>query len=93
MSGGSSTEYPPEPREQTGRSRQVWSTGNSRPQPNRRWVAEITFVHTWQRFCYTALVTDEVHASRTGRCESSIMLCSNQTSNFSKLVRHSTGDH
>ncbi len=26
--------------------------------PNRLWVADITFVRTWQGFCYTALVTD-----------------------------------
>ena len=27
-------------------------------QPNRLWVADITFVRTWQGFCYTAFVTD-----------------------------------
>ena len=26
--------------------------------PNRLWVADITFVRTWQGFCYTAFVTD-----------------------------------
>jgi transposase InsO family protein len=26
--------------------------------PNRLWVADITFVRTWQEFCYTAFVTD-----------------------------------
>jgi putative transposase len=28
------------------------------PAPNRLWVADITFVRTWQGFCYTAFVTD-----------------------------------
>ena len=28
------------------------------PEPNRLWVADITFVRTWQGFCYTAFVTD-----------------------------------
>jgi transposase InsO family protein len=28
------------------------------PLPNRLWVADITFVRTWQGFCYTAFVTD-----------------------------------
>ena len=27
-------------------------------EPNRLWVADITFVRTWQGFCYTAFVTD-----------------------------------
>lgn len=26
--------------------------------PNRLWVADITYVRTWQGFCYTAFVTD-----------------------------------
>ena len=26
--------------------------------PNRLWVADLTFVRTWQGFCYTALITD-----------------------------------
>src|SRR6476661_6757835 len=26
--------------------------------PNRLWVADITFVRTWQGFCYSAFVTD-----------------------------------
>ncbi len=26
--------------------------------PNRLWVADVTFVRTWQGFCYTAFVTD-----------------------------------
>ncbi|WP_414739777.1 DDE-type integrase/transposase/recombinase [Mycobacterium canetti] len=26
--------------------------------PNRLWVADITFVRTWQGLCYTAFVTD-----------------------------------
>jgi putative transposase len=26
--------------------------------PNRLWVADITFVRTWQVFCYTAFITD-----------------------------------
>lgn len=28
------------------------------PAPKRLWVADITFVRTWQGFCYTAFVTD-----------------------------------
>jgi putative transposase len=28
------------------------------PAPNRLWVADITYVRTWQGFCYTAFVTD-----------------------------------
>jgi putative transposase len=28
------------------------------PAANRLWVADITFVRTWQGFCYTAFVTD-----------------------------------
>src|SRR4029450_2973643 len=28
------------------------------PETTRRWVADITFVRTWQGFCYTAFVTD-----------------------------------
>ncbi len=30
----------------------------SAPAPNRLWVADITYVRTWQGFCYTAFVTD-----------------------------------
>lgn len=30
----------------------------SAPAPNRLWVADITFVRTWDGFCYTAFVTD-----------------------------------
>lgn len=29
----------------------------SAPAPNRLWVADVTFVRTWQGFCYTAFVT------------------------------------
>jgi putative transposase len=30
----------------------------SAPAPNRKWVADLTYVSTWSGFCYTAFVTD-----------------------------------
>ncbi len=37
------------------------------PMPNRLWVADITFVRTWQGFCYTAFVTDAATGAPTPR--------------------------
>lgn len=59
--------------------------------PNRLWVADITYVRTWQGFCYTAFVTDacsrkivggrsrSICAPRTYLCRHSITLCGRQT--------------
>jgi transposase InsO family protein len=41
--------------------------------PNRLWVADITFVRTWQGFCYTAFVTDACTKKIVGWAVSSSM--------------------
>ena len=41
--------------------------------PNRLWVADITFVRTWQGFCYTAFVTDVCTRKIVGWAVSSTM--------------------
>src|SRR6516225_5519853 len=41
--------------------------------PNRLWVADITFVRTWQGFCYTAFVTDAATKKIVGRAVSATM--------------------
>ena len=39
--------------------RLIWSTATSRPrQPNRLWVADLTYVRTWSGFVYVAFITD-----------------------------------
>jgi putative transposase len=43
------------------------------PTPNRLWVADITFVRTWQGFCYTAFVTDACTKKIVGWAVSSTM--------------------
>ena len=43
------------------------------PAPNRLWVADITFVRTWQGFCYTAFVTDACTKKITGWAVSASM--------------------
>ena len=42
-------------------------------QPNRLWVADITFVRTWQGFCYTAFVTDAATKKIVGWAVSATM--------------------
>jgi putative transposase len=41
--------------------------------PNRLWVADITFVRTWQGFCYTAFVTDACTRTIVGWAVSATM--------------------
>ncbi|MEE6179237.1 DDE-type integrase/transposase/recombinase [Mycobacterium sp. 050134] len=41
--------------------------------PNRLWVADITFVRTWQGFCYAAFVTDVCTRKIVGRAVSATM--------------------
>jgi putative transposase len=41
--------------------------------PNRLWVADITFVRTWQGFCYTAFVTDAATKKIVGWAVSATM--------------------
>ena len=43
------------------------------PTPNRLWVADITFVRTWQGFCYTAFVTDAATKKIAGWAVSATM--------------------
>jgi transposase InsO family protein len=63
--------------------------------PHRLWVADITFVRTWQGFCYTAFVTKRMHqrkssagrsrrqcAPRTSRCKHSITQCGSRTRHY-----------
>jgi putative transposase len=62
--------------------------------PNRLWVADITFVRTWQGFCYTAFITDACTKAIKGcavsatmrtedlPCKHSIMLCGKLTQTF-----------
>lgn len=52
-----------------GRNRAVDISGA----PNRRWVAEITFVRTWQGFCYTAFITDACTKKGVGWAVSATM--------------------
>jgi putative transposase len=69
--------------------------------PNRLWVADLTFVRTWQGFCYTACITDACTkkivgwaVSRTMRTEDLPLQAFNHGvrqsgSNLSELVHHS----
>ncbi|PBJ36928.1 IS3 family transposase [Mycobacterium avium] len=69
--------------------------------PNRLWVADITFVRTWQGFCYTAFVTDACTRKIVGWAVSATMRTEDlplqafnhavwQTnSNLSELIHHS----
>ncbi len=69
--------------------------------PNRLWVADITFVRTWQGFCYTAFVTDACTRKIVGWAVSTTMRTEDlplqafnhavwQTnSNLSELIHHS----
>ena len=71
------------------------------PTPNRLWVADITFVRTWQGFCYTAFVTDACTKKIVGWAVSSTMRTQDlplqafnhavwqSDSDLSELVHHS----
>lgn len=69
--------------------------------PNRLWVADITFVRTWQGFCYTAFVTDVCTRKIVGWAVSATMRTEDlplqafnhavwqSNSDLSELVHHS----
>ena len=69
--------------------------------PNRLWVADITFVWTWQGFCYTAFVTDVCTRKIVGWAVSATMRTEDlplqafnhavwqSNSDLSELVHHS----
>ncbi|MEN4476876.1 IS3 family transposase [Mycolicibacterium cosmeticum] len=69
--------------------------------PNRLWVADITFVRTWQGFCYTAFVTDAASRKIAGWAVASSMRTEDlplqafnhavwqANSDLSELVHHS----
>ena len=69
--------------------------------PNRLWVADITFVRTWQGFCYTAFVTDACTKKVVGWAVSATMRTEDlplqafnhavwqSNSNLSELIHHS----
>jgi putative transposase len=69
--------------------------------PNRLWVADITFVRTWQGFCYTAFVTDACSKRIAGWAVSASMRTEDlplqafnhavwqSDSNLSELIHHS----
>jgi putative transposase len=69
--------------------------------PNRLWVADITFVRTWQGFCYTAFVTDACSRKIVGWAVSATMRTEDlplqafnhavwqSDSSLSELVHHS----
>ncbi|WP_272898375.1 IS3 family transposase [Mycobacterium avium] len=71
------------------------------PMPNRLWVADITFVRTWQGFCYTAFVTDAATKKIVGWAVAATMRTEDlplqafnhavwqSNSNLSELVHHS----
>jgi transposase InsO family protein len=71
------------------------------PTPNRLWVADITFVRIWQRFCYTAFVTDACTKKIVGWAVSATMRTEDlplqafnhavwqSDSDLSELVHHS----
>jgi putative transposase len=70
-------------------------------EPNRLWVADITFVRTWQGFCYTAFVTDVCTKKIVGWAVSATMRTEDlplqafnhavwqSNSDLSELVHHS----
>jgi putative transposase len=45
----------------------------SAPEPNRLWVADFTYVSTWEGWCYTAFVTDVFARRLIGYCVSTRM--------------------
>ncbi|KLO32275.1 hypothetical protein ABH39_07430 [Mycobacterium haemophilum] len=69
--------------------------------PNQLWVADITFVRTWQGFCYTAFVTDVCTKKIVGWAVSATMRTENLSlqafnhavwqadSDLSELIHHS----
>ncbi len=69
--------------------------------PNRLWVADITFVRTWQGFCYTAFITDACTKAIKGWAVSTTMRTEDlplqainhavwqSNSDLSELVHHS----
>lgn len=69
--------------------------------PNRLWVADITYVRTWQGFCYTAFVTDVCTRKIVGWAVSTTMRTDDlplqafnhavwqSNSDLSELVHHS----
>ena len=69
--------------------------------PNRLWVADITFVRTWQGFCYTAFITDACTKRIVGWAVSTNMRTEDLplqafnhavwqvNSNLSELIHHS----
>jgi transposase InsO family protein len=69
--------------------------------PNRLWVADITFVRTWQGFCYTAFITDACTKAIKGWAVSATMRTEDlplqafnyavwqANSDLSELVHHS----
>jgi transposase InsO family protein len=71
------------------------------PAPNRLWVADITFVRTWQGFSYTAFVTDVCSRKIVGWAVAATMRTEDlplrafnhavwqANSNLSELVHHS----
>ncbi|WP_255728132.1 IS3 family transposase [Mycobacterium sp. IDR2000157661] len=71
------------------------------PAPNRLWVADITFVRTWQGFCYTAFVTDAATKKIAGWAVSATMRTEDlplqafdhavwqSNTDLSKLIHHS----